>query len=63
VSSLTCREENGELVCERDIDIELRKLKESVIRELLERMISELEMEIDIPNIGKAKAILKRKEK
>jgi hypothetical protein len=63
VSSFICREENGELICERDIDVELKKLKESVIRELLERITEDLEIEMEIPGAGKAKATVKFKNK
>jgi hypothetical protein len=67
VSSFICREENGEYICERDIDVELKKLKESVIRELLERIAEELEVEVEITEIGagefRGKGRFKKKER
>jgi hypothetical protein len=62
VSGLTCYEKDGELVCERDIDIELRKLKESIIRELLEKLTEELEVEITVTEPNKLIGVLKRKK-
>jgi hypothetical protein len=61
--SYICREENGEYICESDREVELKKLKESVIRELLERIVEDLEIEMEFPGVGKGKATVKFKNK
>jgi hypothetical protein len=61
VSSIICYEKDGEVVCERDIDIMLRELKDKVVKELLERVAEDLELEMDIPGVGKVKAVFKLK--
>jgi hypothetical protein len=63
MSSFICREEKGELICERDIDITLRELKNKVVEELLERVAEDLELEMDIPGVGKVRAVFKLKKK
>jgi hypothetical protein len=63
VSSIICYEKDGEVICERDIDIMLRELKNKVVEEVIGKIADELEMEMDIPNIGKVKAVFKLKKK
>jgi hypothetical protein len=61
--SLVCYEKDGELVCERDIDVALRELKDKVVKEVISRIVDDLEVEMDIPGIGKVKAVFKLKRK
>jgi hypothetical protein len=63
VSSIICYEKDGEVICERDIDIMLRELKDKVVKELLERVAEDLELEMDVPGIGKVRAVFKLKKK
>jgi hypothetical protein len=67
MSSFICYEKNGEYICERDIDVMLRELKEKVIRELLEKMLSELEIDVTVEEYeagkSKGKGYFKKKEK
>jgi len=67
MSSLICYEKNGELVCERDVDIALRELKEKIIRELLEKMLEELEIDVEVTEVesgkSRGKGYFKKKEK
>jgi hypothetical protein len=67
VSTYICREENGEYICESEREVELKKLKESVIRELLERIAEELEVEVEITEMGagefRGKGRFKKKER
>jgi hypothetical protein len=63
VSSIICYEKDGEVICERDIDIMLRELKNKVVEELIERVAEDLELEMDIPGLGKVRAVFKLKKK
>jgi hypothetical protein len=66
-SSIICYEKNGEYICERDVDVMLRELKEKIIRELLERITDELEIEVTVEEYeagkSKGKGYFKKKEK
>jgi len=67
VSSIICYERDGEYICERDIDIMLRELKEKVIKELLEKIMDELEIEVTVEEYeagkSRGKGYFKKKER
>ena len=53
-----CRVENGKEICEREFDILLRELKNNIIRELIDKIVEEVELEL---KIEERKALLKKK--
>jgi len=57
-SSVICRVENGKEICERELDVLLRELKNNIIRELIDKIVEEVELEL---KIEERKALLKKK--
>jgi len=59
VSSVICRVEDEKEICERELDVLLRELKNNIIRELIDKIVEEVELEL---KIEERKAVLKKKK-
>ncbi len=57
--SIICRIEDGKEICERELDVLLRELKNNIIRELIDKIVEEVELEL---KIEERKAVLKKKK-
>ena len=60
--SVTCYVADGKEVCEREIDILLRQLKDTILKELAEKYYIEFELTLSTGQSIKVKAQLKKIE-